>query len=253
VSTGVSVRNHRVLVCPDAHHPFVDKQAWACFKAAAKVSKADTLVIIGDFPDFFAISTHSKHPSRKVSFAYEIDEANKALDELMKLKFGRVCYTEGNHEFRFDRYIADKAPELYNVVPDLAGLLKIHQRPGWEWYPYRTCVKIGHIYYTHEVGRCGVNAVRQSLTDFGDNLVIGHTHRLGVSYQGTVNGPMKVCMNVGWLGDLDSIDYRHQAIARRESQHGFGIVDYDSEGVGWCQAIPIIDGSCMLDGKRVTV
>jgi predicted phosphodiesterase len=245
------VKNHRVIVCPDAHHPFVDKKAWACFLQVCKVAKPDTLVIIGDFADFFAISTHSKHPSRRVSFSSEIDATNKALDQVAKLGIKRVVFTEGNHEFRFDRYIADKAPELYGVVPDLAGLFKIHQRPGWEWYPYRTAMKIGHIYYTHEVGRCGVNAVRQSLTDFGDNLVMGHTHRLGVSYQGTVNGPMKVCLNVGWLGDLDSIDYRHQAIARRESQHGFGLVDYDKNGIGWCSAIPIIDGAAVVDGRIV--
>lgn len=245
------MRAMRVIVCPDAHHPFVDKQAWACFLAVCHAVKPDKLVIIGDFADFFAISAHSKHPSRRVSFASEINDTNIALDELTRLKIPSVLYCEGNHEYRFDRYIADKAPELYGVVPDLAGLLKIHQRPGWEWHPYRTAVKIGHIYYSHEVGRCGVNAIRQSLVDFGDNLVIGHTHRLGVSYLGTVNGPTKVCVNVGWLGALDSIDYRHESIAKRESQHGFGLVDYDADGVGYCQAIPIIEGVAMVDGRRI--
>lgn len=237
----------RIIVCPDAHHPFVDERAWACFLEAAYVARANRVVIIGDFGDYYAVSSHDKSPERKETFADELADTNAALDQLQGLGIP-VDYCEGNHEQRLDRYLAKVAPELYGVALGSKELLRISER-GWSWYPYKTICKHGHVRFTHDVGRSGKNAARQSLVDFGDNLVFGHTHRLGVAYEGTIDGGTRVCLNVGWLGDFEAIDYRHKFMAKRDWQHGFGLVDIDDRGNGYCQAIPIINGRAMIDGK----
>lgn len=240
----------RVLVCPDAHHPFVDPLAWSTFLAAAREWRPDVLVIIGDFVDSYSISSHAKDPERKVNFRDEINAANAALDEIDSLRVPRVVFCEGNHETRLARAIAERAPEFHGLI-DIRDLLRIHQR-GYEWVPYKQLIRIGKIAFTHDVERCGVNAARQSLIDMGGNLVFGHTHRGAVVYAGTVEGDQHVCMNVGWLGSFDDIDYKHQARARREWQHGFGLVTLDATGCGWCEFVPILSGRCIVDGRVVS-
>jgi predicted phosphodiesterase len=240
----------RILVCPDAHHPFVDQLAWRTFLAAAREWRPDVLVIIGDFIDCYSVSSHTKDPARKVHFSDELAAANAALDEIDALRIPRVIFTEGNHETRLSRAVADRAPEFHGLV-DMRDLLRVAAR-GYEWVPYKQWVRVGKIAFTHDVERAGVNAARQSLVDFGGNLVFGHTHRGGVVYQGTVDGDQHVCLNVGWLGDYDSIDYKHQARARRDWQHGFGVVILDETGCGWCEFVPILSGRCIVGGRVVS-
>ena len=93
-------------------------------------------------------------------------------------------------------------------------------------------------------------AMARSLSHYGHSLIMGHTHRLGTMGVGTTHGDRRICMNVGWLGDFSKVDYmkKHQT---KDWQHGFGILDVDDRGIGFCNAIPIIDGRCMVDGKVV--
>ncbi len=240
----------KILVCPDAHHPYVDELAWSTFLEVAKHVKPDALVIIGDFADCYSVSQYSKSPERRVSLKSEIDSVNRALDQLERLGIPEVIYVEGNHEDRLTRYMCERAPELYGLV-SAKELLRVKAR-GWRWVPYRDWFRIGKLAFTHDVGRAGVNATRQSLLDFGGNLVYGHTHRGGVVYQGTVEGDQHVCLNVGWLGDYESIDYMHRARARREWQHGAGLCYQTEDGYSWVSFLPILDGRCVAEGKVVT-
>ncbi len=239
----------RVMVCPDAHHPYVDKRAWAAFLEAARRLKPDVLVIIGDFVDCYAVSSHVKSPARQRELQWEIEEGRKAVAEVATLGIPRVVFCEGNHETRLSRYIAEKAPELYGMI-DVPTLLGVYDH-GWEWVPYGTWIRIGEVSYMHDVGRCGANTARQSLQDFGDNLVIGHSHRGQVVYSGTVAGKVHVCMNVGCLVDFKSCDYMNQAKAMRDWTHGFGWCEQAADGVTWCNFIPIIEGRCVVNGMEI--
>jgi predicted phosphodiesterase len=240
----------RIIVCPDAHFPFVDPRAWNCFLGAVETVRPDVLVIIGDFADCYSVSSHTKDPSRKMGFDAELKATEAGLKQLYDLRVPRTIYCEGNHEFRLHRYLAERAPEIYGLT-SIRDLLQIERMRGWEWHDYKTLVHVGKMAFTHDVGRAGVNATRDSLKDFGDNLVFGHTHRLGVAYEGTVEEGIRVCMNVGWLGDYEAIDYRHKFMARRSWQHGFGSIVQDEHGVSWCEAVPIIGGQCMIDNRKV--
>lgn len=241
--------SERTLVIPDLHAPYHDKKAWRCFLKAARYTKPKRVVIIGDFGDYYAVSSHPKSPSRKANLEWEIQETNKCLDEVEKIGADQIVYCGGNHEFRMDRHIRDKAPELFGLkgttVPEQYRL----KERGIKFVPYMSYIRIGKVAYTHEVGRCGVNTARATLMDFGGNIVVGHSHRAGLSYQGTVHDGQRVCMNVGWMGDLDSIDYFHRARAERDWETGFGVVDQDKRGVGWMTFVPIIFNKCLLDGK----
>lgn len=239
----------KIVVCPDAHHPFVDKTAWKVFLNALNAVKPDVLVIIGDFLDCISISRHPKKPKDEKFFAKEIEAGNKALDEICAIGIKRIIFIDGNHERRFSSYINEKAPELDGLL-SLKDKLRLVER-GIEHVPYGEFIRIGQMAFTHDVGRCGLNAARQSLQDFGDNLTFGHSHRAQVVYGGTVEGKTHVCLNVGWLGDYDAIDYRNRPTAKREWQHGIGLIYQDKDGVSYCNFVPIINGSCIIDGKVV--
>jgi hypothetical protein len=206
------------------------------------------IVFIGDFLDLYSVSSHQKSPSVRVTLADEIKAGCEALDDIETWGAEEVHYCSGNHEHRAQRFLEANAPELYGVMRTVPELLRIQER-GWHWHPYRTVLELGKVAYTHDLGRAGGNAVRTNLSDYGNNIVTGHTHRLAVHYGGLADGTTHVSMSVGHLSDVDSIDYMHRFKLNREWQHGFGWVDYDGD-VGHCHAVPIIDGHCMLDGVR---
>lgn len=242
----------RIVVVSDLHVPYHDVRAWECVLETIRQTKPEIVVIIGDFCDAYAVSSHPKSLDRKADFAGEIRAVNVELDRLMKASgSARMVYCAGNHEDRIERYLQSKAPELAGFAGMRSdGLLRIKER-GIEWVPYRRHIKIGNCSFTHDVGRCGVSCARQSLIDFGGNLVIGHSHRGGISCQGEGKGSSHFCLNVGWLGDVEGVDYIHQIRAKRDWQCGFGIVDQDESGYSWANFIPIIDGKCIVDGKVI--
>lgn len=234
------------IVIPDMHVDYHDRVVWNTILKVASVLRPHNAVIIGDFADCYSVSFHPKTPGRRASFEDEVLAVNRELDRLDDICLQRVVYCEGNHEFRLQRYLAGVAPSLYGLmtVPDL---FRIEQR-GWEWVPYRKWIKIGKIAYSHEVGESGKYSAARTLDAFGNNIVFGHSHRGGVAYGGTVDGDKHVALNVGWGGDADAVDYMHSA-KTRDWQHGFGWVEQDASGSGWCSFIPIINGKCVVRGQ----
>jgi hypothetical protein len=197
----------------------------------------------------YRFSRYFKDPRRRETALDEIDAGNRALDDFDALDIPwHWCL--GNHEHRYSKYLSEEAPELVDVAPSLSDLFRLRTRKRGTWSEYGVPYRRGHIRFIHDVGPSGAAAMAQSLSSFGASLVFGHTHRLGVTYQGTLEGERRVAMNVGWLGDLGAVDYlkKHQT---KDWQTGFGIVDIDERGIGYCQAIPIIGGRCIIDGKTV--
>lgn len=239
----------RIVVCPDTHVPYHDVLAWNTFLAAARAAKPDALVIIGDFADFYAVSSHPKNPSRKANLEDECVAVNRELDALERLEIPRVIFCEGNHEERLTRYLTSRAPELHGAL-SAREKFRIRAR-GWEWLPYRRHIKIGKLYFAHDVGPCGKFTAQRTLEAFQHPIVIGHSHRAGIAYGGYVTGERSVCMNVGWLGDVDEIDYVHQS-QTRDWVHSWGDIHQDEIGVSWCNVVPIIKGRTVVDGRVVS-
>lgn len=241
----------QVLVVPDLHAPYHDEKVWGCILETIRRVKPAGVVAIGDFADFYSISRHTKDPKRsKVSLDDEI-AAVKIERRRLERAAGKAWlrFTKGNHETRFDRLIAEEAPQF-------RGLLSVKDALGfgdnWGWTDYGDWFTYGKCNYTHDVGRSGVNTARQSLQDFGGNIVVGHSHRGGVAYQGTTRGESHTALNVGWAGDYKMIDYQHKARALRDWQHGMGLVSYDASGYCWLQFIPILKGRAIVNGKQIT-
>jgi predicted phosphodiesterase len=248
----VSSETWKLLILPDVHTPYHHRRAWATALAVVRGWRPDAVVQLGDFSSFDSVSSHPQDPALVLPLDQEVAGANAALDELdAACRDGGVprdarWLLEGNHEVRVSRYAQRLAPELRPFI-DWHDMLRLHQR-GWQTRSYKESLRIGELTLTHDVGRAGVHAARQSLLDLGHNIAFGHTHRLQVVYQGQVSGKRHVGATLGWLGDPEAIDYRHADMVKRDWQHGFGVVHFVDGKLFWLTAVPIVDGTAVVDG-----
>lgn len=241
----------KVLFISDCHHPYNDKKAWALLLKAACVLKPDTCVILGDFADFYCVSSHDKSPKRNRSLDTELTASNKSLDILDKLGFKKKIFIAGNHEDRLERYLMTKAPELFETVR-IEKLFKLKQR-GWVYVPYKEHYKLGKLYLTHDTGKAGETAHTKALNDFQDNVCIGHTHRLGYQVVGNAKGKPHVAAMFGWLGDVKKVDYMHKIKAFRDWALGFGIGYITSSGIAYLTPVPIVNYTCLIEGQLISL
>jgi hypothetical protein len=237
--------HRRIVAIPDLHAPYHDEAAYELVIRTIGKLKPNTIVVIGDFADCFSISSFPKSPERRNSLKWEVEETAKCLRRLEGLSDDRH-FCEGNHEERLERYLCQRAPELYGLVTmrDLLGT----DKHGWSWVPYRSWVTIGKTTFGHEFAHFGKYCMQQSLASFGHSVVFGHSHRGGTHYEGTIDGERRYAMNIGWLGDPAKADYMHRA-QTRAWQQGIGVVDQDEHGNSWAQFVPIVAGRMMIGGE----
>lgn len=238
----------RVFIWPDTHVPYEDPKAFHVALASARAFQPHRIVLLGDFADFYSVSAHPKHPMRSGGLEAEVAAVNARLDEIQSLG-ARVTYISGNHEWRLERHLIAKAPELFGFV-EASRLFRVAER-GWEWVPYMQHVTIGRLHLTHDVGHYGMNAHRLTRQAFESNSVIGHTHRLAVEYVGSAKGSAHVGAMLGWLGDKSQIDYMHAAKAA-VWQHGFGLAYHETDtGNVHLVPVPIVDYRCIVEGRLI--
>lgn len=220
--------------------------------AVAKDLKPYHLTVIGDFADFYALSSHSKNPHRRMELKQEIADVNVGLDELDALKCTQKTFIGGNHEDRLQRYLQDKAPEFFDVT-DLSKILRLKKR-GWEYVPYKKYNKVGKVYQTHDVGVAGRYSTFKALDTFEHSVITGHSHRLQYIVEGNAVGESKLSAQFGWLGDSDAIDYMQTVNVNKNWALGFGVGYIDhATGLAYLTPVPIIRKnniySCCVNGK----
>ncbi len=242
----------KILFIPDSHHPFSCESAYSLMISASKYFKPDHVIILGDFADFYSVSSHSKDPNRVNHLEEEVQYVIGKLKEIKSLGAKNNVFVEGNHENRLTRYLSDKAPELFNSV-SVDKILQLKQL-GFKFIPYKDSYKIGKINITHDVGSAGSSAVKKALDTFQHSIIIGHIHRIIYMVEGNATGEHHVGASFGWLGDDEQIDYMHKVKVKRDWSLGFGTGYLDTEtGIVYVVPIPIINNTCVVEGKLITL
>jgi hypothetical protein len=237
------------LIVPDSHHPYHNKTSWALLAAVVEDWAPSVVVNLGDHFDCYAVSQHRKDPSRRANIAEEIEMGREGLKifDAVKTKY----FIEGNHEYRFPRYLMDFARDIYEYIlqrtgGDLFGLKEL----GWHVTPYMQALSLGKLQITHDLDKAGEPAVHDAMASFMDNVVIGHTHLMRYVVKGTAFGVPHLGASFGWLGDVEKIDYRHRVKAHRDYVQGFGTFRLDPEtGYSYVTPVPIFGNSCCVEGK----
>lgn len=189
----------------------------------------DTLLINGDFMDFYALSFHEKDRSRR-NLAWEIDCGRRMIAHLREW-FGstvRIIYREGNHEERWWRYIQSKADEFKEVDDfQFASVMRLHDH-GIEWVDGRRTMQAGQLWVEHGhefFGSGGVLPARNYLLKAMDNVLVNHVHRTSEFYYSRPHGSTIAGYSVGCLCDLNPWWF-----PRNNWTHGYAIVDIDPSG-----------------------
>lgn len=245
-----STQVKKVLWVPDTHRPFHDKRAWELVLKAGKTLKPDVLVHLGDMADFYSVSSHRKDPSRALMLKEEIGDVNVGFDELDDLGAVEKKFVGGNHEDRLVRYLIDKAPELFGMM-DIPNLFKLEER-GWEYTPYKDHTQVGKIYATHDIGTAGRYTAFRALETFQANIVTAHTHRFSYLVEGDATGDAHVSTTLGWLGDLNQVDYMHKVKAMKDWALGFGYGYLYPDGNMSIVPVPIVDYRVNIEGKTLS-
>lgn len=183
----------------------------------------------------------------------EVQDVKKGLDELDRLfPKAQKVFIEGNHEFRLERYLMDKAPALFGVT-STEHLLDINRRPRWKFVPYgpNQCHKVlgSKLNVRHEpIARTAELTARKAMA----SITYGHIHRIQSSYAVGMDGTQHVAFSCGWLGDKKQDKVFSYVKSHHDWQLGFGLVWVDDRnGYFYHQVVQIMDDySCVVNGKK---
>jgi hypothetical protein len=246
----VDVTSESVGIISDAHWPFHDLHrdeagnyhgAYMTAITELKSRGVQTLILNGDMMDCFHLSSHEKLEARR-DWKWEIDVTRAMLKHLRQF-FGdkvRIIYREGNHEERFERYMAKHAKELSGVY-DLSELMKLREQ-GIEWVSGRAKMSIGKLWVDHGhewFGSGGVMPARNYRMKAVDNILVGHVHKTSQDlFRRPLGGDFIAGWSVGCLCDLNP----HYA-PRNNWNHGFAHVRLSGDGSFTVNNHVIIDGA----------
>ena len=219
----------KIGVISDVHVPSHDKYATEAALRYMKTIGIDTLLINGDFMDFYQISDHDKDKTRSITFGDELEEGRLILSQI-RAYLGpdvTIVYQEGNHEERYKRFLpqamaGDKvrgSSVREQLDLDRYGVIWVGDRRGIE------CGKLT-IYHGHEMKAAGVNAARNLVNRLMDNVLIGHLHRPQSVQRPRLKGDAIGAWVSGCLCDL-----RPHYFPINEWQHAFNIVHVEENGL----------------------
>lgn len=247
-----------VLLIPDTHRPYHDKRAYdLMIKVYSDIyeryKKAHfEIVILGDYADFYSVSSHAKDPRVLTMLQEEVADVNKGLDQLDELyPDAKKVFIEGNHEFRLERYLCDKAPALFGITSTRL-LLKFDTRPNWAFSSYAPNQQVriagSKLKARHEPLSSSAKATASKALC---SLVYGHIHRIEESHLVGLGDENHVCFSVGWLGDKNKDQIFSYVKGHHQWQLGFGLVLVDNDTkYFYHDKIHILDNyTCMAFGK----
>ncbi|QFG25467.1 metallophosphoesterase [Actinomadura sp. WMMB 499] len=251
----------RVVIISDLQIPYHDRRALKNVIRFIGDYQPDLVGQIGDLNDY-------ETPSRwnlgtKLEYAQRVrsdSEVTKTefLGPLREVYNGPVKIWEGNHDLRPRTYLSDKAPALAEFADDLhfAKLLDFETFGVELAEPF---LKLGPDtvgIHGHEIkgmsqiaGTTAYNHAQKA----GANIVMGHTHRLGIRRGTTGNSSTGFTtrwgFEVGHLMAPEKAQYLGPG-AVANWQKGFGILYVGKQDVAPVEIDVHRDGSFVVEGER---
>jgi predicted phosphodiesterase len=231
----------KALILSDVHVPFHDEIALEAAVEAGLAEQCDTVILNGDFMDFFGVSHFRKDP-RKINFAKELETGRQVLRWLRdKFPDARIIIKEGNHDERWEMYLIDRAPVLLDLAcctfPELLELDEVHIEHVREKRP----IRLGrlNVLHGHEYRFIfsPVNAARGLFLRANAHAICGHLHKNSQHSETNLEGKSISTWSTGCLCDLRPA---YDPLAKW--QHGAAIVSVERSGAFHVTPLRIIDG-----------
>lgn len=202
--------NELVVAAGDFQFPFEDPEVYASFLTFLAAERPDRIVLTGDILDLTAVSAYDKDPRLGMPVQQELAHTHRRLAEI-RASAGpeaQIFFLYGNHEARFSKWLAKKAPDLVGLsdsegreILSLANLLRLdaldiqpcisegvafsgpeHLRSYYQIAPDLIAT---HGTYSRATG--GGASIMPIVKASGVSVVGGHDHSQGVAFE-TIGG-----------------------------------------------------------------
>ena len=220
----------RVGIISDTHIPYHDKPSIYSAVKTLKSRNIDTLLINGDFADFYQVSAWERNPLRR-RFSQELQLCVQSL-KWLRTQFPKTefIYKLGNHEERWEAFILRRAPEIYDVPQcSIESLLELDDL-GVQVVKDQRPIMLGKlpVLHGHELKRgiaAPVNPARGAYLKTAHSVLVAHSHRTSSHTEPNMFGKETVVWSIGCLAALNP---HYDRFAK--SNHGFAAVDVASDG-----------------------
>lgn len=238
----------RCGVISDIHSPYHSDMALETALEWLGKHRIDTLIINGDFADFYGVSRWDRNPER-VGMKRELEIVDAMLSHIRK-RFAkvRIIYKAGNHEERWNKFVWAKAPEIWDLNPlQLPEILQL-KKHGVEWVEDQRPIMLGKlpILHGHELPKgisSPVNAARGAWMRTKHTVLVGHSHQTSGHCEPNMWHDECFVWSTGCLCDLNA---EYARINRWN--HGFAYVETSQNGDFDVTNLRIADGGIVRGG-----
>lgn len=234
--------NGTCIVFSDAHFwPGARTTAFKGLLQFIEIIKPSVVICNGDAFDGASISRHPRIGwDSKPTVAEELKACQDRLGEIEEAAKGaRLLWPCGNHDARFESYLAAQSPQYEGV----AGFKLKDHFPAW--------VPCWSVWLNNEVvvkhrARSGIHATHNNTVNSGKTIVTGHLHSLKVTpfddYNGTRWG-----IDTGTLADANGpqfVDYMEDGF--RNWRSGFCVLTFRNGELLWPE-LAYVRGEGLID------
>lgn len=203
----VYLQTKRLGVISDIHVPYHDEVALAATFDYFDRWKPDTILINGDFFDFYMISRFPKKKNRP-TLKQELDLGKQLLKHIVRrYPKAKIVYKLGNHDERYEAFLWDCCPEIFEIASnawrDVCGLNEL----GIEVVDNQAIVMAGKlpILHGHELPKgiaSPVNPARGAFLRTSHPVLCGHFHQDSKHSNRPMIGSPDAAWTTGCLCDL---------------------------------------------------
>lgn len=198
-------QHKNILIMSDLHLPFHSVPAITVALEYGVKQKVDSIILLGDVFDFFAVSRFANDP-RKRDLGREIESGRQFLADLKKIfPKAKIYFKLGNHEDRWERYLWVRAPELVGVeIFEFWNIFEF-EKHDIQYIHNRSEIHIGNNFcalHGHEFqfsAYSPVNPARGLYLRYKENAICGHFHRPSHHTEKSGRDKIKATWSLGCL------------------------------------------------------
>jgi len=241
-----------VMVASDCHYwPGVVTVAHQAFCKLAKALQPKLVVLNGDILDGARISRHPRimweqQPQLKDEIAAVQDRCAEIERAAAR---AAIIRTIGNHDARFENYLAANAPEF----EEMTGCSLLDYLPRWRagWAIHLNANTDAWTTIRHRPVGGGVHAAYNSTLRAGVHYLHGHLHKLQVTPWGDYRG-RRYGVDTGTLAEPKSPQFAYTEAAPLNWASGFVVLTYHKGRLLQPELCVVDGGVAYFRGQAVT-
>lgn len=203
-----NIKGEHVLLLGDIHCPYHDEKALITALKHGKKEKIDTIILLGDFVDFYNQSRFLKDP-RQRNLKYEVETSEYLLEIIRDIFPDQdIIWKLGNHDERYEIQLQQKTPEYFDIEHfSYEEIFHINEY-NVEIVKDKRILKFGkylNLLHGHELPGgvySPVNPARTLFTKTNANAVMAHLHRSSSNKEKAINDKIISTWSIGCLCQL---------------------------------------------------